>query len=104
MPDIFVAVNKRLDPAFEQVSRHWFTFTFPNFYSCDLPFALRVLNRLGYGRDERLDETKAMITAKQDAQGRWAMERTYPGKVLFHFGRLGQPNKWVTLTALRALD
>lgn len=61
------------------------------------------LAALGYGRDPRLANAMALVLQKQDAQGRWKLEHKYYNKVWVDFGRGGQPNKWITLRALRAL-
>jgi hypothetical protein len=45
----------------------------------------------------------ALIHEKQDAQGRWSLEYDYAGKTWVDFGPKKQPNKWVTLRALRVL-
>ena len=45
----------------------------------------------------------AIIREKQDPQGRWLMEYDYTGKTWVDFGAKKQPNKWVTLRALRVL-
>jgi hypothetical protein len=45
----------------------------------------------------------AIIRDKQDENGRWALEFEYSGKTWVDFGAKKQPNKWVTLRALRVL-
>jgi hypothetical protein len=57
----------------------------------------------GYGRDLRLARALELIERKQDAQGRWLLEYDYTGKTGVNFGVKKQPNKWVTLRALRVL-
>jgi hypothetical protein len=44
-----------------------------------------------------------IIRQKQDAQGRWLLEYDYAGKTWCEFGAKREPNKWVTLRALRVL-
>ena len=51
----------------------------------------------------RLAQSLAMIREKQDQQGRWALEYDYAGKTWVEYGPKKQPNKWVTLRALRVL-
>ena len=58
---------------------------------------------LGYGRDQRLSNTMNLIRERQDEEGRWLLEYDYNGKTWGNFGRKNQPNKWVTLRALRVL-
>lgn len=82
----------------------WFKFGFPVFYITDVLQIAETLRTLGYGKDERLANTLEFIRAKQDAGGRWALEYDYAGKTWLDFGVKKQPNKWVTLRALRALE
>jgi hypothetical protein len=84
-------------------SRNWWKFGFPVFYVTDLLQNVEALVGLGYGKDARLKSALAVITNKQDAQGRWLLEYDYTGKTLIDFGAKQQPNKWVTLRALRVL-
>ena len=62
-----------------------------------------VLTRLGYGRDPRLVNLLQLIRQKQDPSGRWNLEYDYTGKTWGSYGAKGQPNKYVTLRALRVL-
>jgi hypothetical protein len=84
-------------------NRSWWKFGFPVFYVTDLLQNVEVLAALGYGRDPRLANALAIIHDKQDDQGRWLLEYDYAGKTWGDFGRKKQPNKWVTLRALRVL-
>lgn len=85
-------------------SSNWWKFGFPVFYVTDLLQVVAALAQLGYGRDPRLAAARQLIIDKQDTQGRWALEYDYAGKTWFNFGSKGQPNKWVTLRALTALQ
>lgn len=82
-------------------SRKWWKLGFPVFYVTDLLQNLEALTALGYGNDPRLSKTLNIVRNKQDEDGRWALENTYTTWV--DFGELKQPNKWVTLRALRVL-
>jgi hypothetical protein len=84
-------------------SRNWWKFGFPVFYVTDLLQNVEALVGLGYGKDPRLGNALTIIRDKQDAQGRWLMEYDYIGKTWINFGVKKQPNKWVTLRALRVL-
>jgi hypothetical protein len=44
-----------------------------------------------------------LIRQKQDDRGRWMLEYDYTGKSWVDLGEKKQPNKWVTLRALRVL-
>jgi hypothetical protein len=84
-------------------SQNWWKFGFPVFYVTDLLQNVEALVGLGYGKDIRLENALTIIRDKQDAQGRWLMEYDYTGKTWMNFGAKKQPNKWVTLRALRVL-
>ena len=84
-------------------SGNWWKFGFPVFYVTDLMQNVEALVGLGYGSDPRLAPALTMIREKQNVQGRWLMEYDYTGKTWVEFGAKKQPNKWVTLRALRVL-
>ncbi len=84
-------------------SGNWWKFGFPVFYITDLLQIAEALVGLGYGNDPRLSDALKLIREKQDEHGRWKLEFGYTGKTWLDFGRKGQPNKWVTLRALRVL-
>lgn len=87
----------------EKPSGNWWKFGFPVFYITDLLQIAEALTVLGYGNDARLSNALTLIAAKQDDQGRWPLEYGYTGKTWVDFGPKKQPNKWVTLRALRVL-
>ncbi len=84
-------------------NRGWWLFGFPVFYVTDILQIAEALAALGYARDERLAEVIEIIREKQDDEGHWLLEYDYTGKTWMSFGRKRQPNKWVTLRALRVL-
>ncbi len=84
-------------------SGNWWKFGFPVFYVTDLLQIAEALAAVGCGNDRRLARTLALIREKQDQEGRWPLEYDYTGKTWVSFGVKKQPNKWVTLRALRVL-
>jgi len=84
-------------------SGNWWKFGFPVFYVTDLLQNVEALVGLGYGKDPRLQNALTIVRNKQDSQGRWLLEYDYTGKTWIDFGAKKQPNKWVTLRALRVL-
>jgi hypothetical protein len=84
-------------------SGNWWKFGFPVFYVTDLLQNVEALVGLGYGNDPRLARALNIIREKQDSLGRWLLEYDYEGKTWVSFGAKKQPNKWVTLRALRVL-
>lgn len=84
-------------------SSNWWKFGFPVFYITDMLQIVEALVGLGYADDPRLANALNLIREKQDAQGRWLLEYDYTGKTWVEFGEKKQPNKWVTLRAMRVL-
>lgn len=84
-------------------SGNWWKFGFPVFYVADILQIAEALVALGFGKDKRLKNTLELIRAKQDEEGRWQLEYNYDGKTWMRFGRMKEPNEWVTLRALRVL-
>jgi len=85
-------------------NQSWWKFGFPVFYIKDILQVTEAMVRLGYGKDPRLANAIQLIQDKQDNQGRWPMEYDYSGKTWVDFGKKKEPNKWVTLRALRVLS
>ncbi|HSG42904.1 MAG TPA: hypothetical protein VLA72_07105 [Anaerolineales bacterium] len=84
-------------------SGNWWKFGFPVFYVTDILQIAEALVALGFGKDKRLKNTLELIRSKQDDKGRWPLEYNYDGKTWMRFGKMKQPNEWVTLRALRVL-
>ena len=87
----------------DKPSQNWWKFGFPVFYVTDMLQTVEALVASGYGKDPRLSPALMIIQGKRDAQGRWPLEYDYGGKTWVDFGQKKQPNKWVTLRALRVL-
>jgi hypothetical protein len=79
----------------------WRKFGFPLGYTSDVLEALETLLRAGVPAG-RLGDALSLVLDKQDAQGRWRLEYA-PGETWASFGAVDQPDKWVTLRALRVL-
>jgi hypothetical protein len=88
----------------DKPSGNWWKFGFPVFYVSDILQIAEALVGLGYGNAPRLASTLKFIREKQDSDGRWPLEYDYTGKTWIDFGKKKQPNKWVTLRALRVLQ
>jgi len=85
---------------FEGRDARWLNFGFPLDYQSDLVELCDVLARLDYGPDPRLGRLLDMMIAAQTADGRWI--KRYGTRALLVEER-GQPSKWITIRALRAL-
>jgi hypothetical protein len=84
-------------------SARWRQFGFPPDGSSDLVEALDVLGRLGVEHNPQMASAAAIVRSKRDRAGRWRLEHKTEN-TWASFGRAGQPNKWVTIRALRALQ
>jgi hypothetical protein len=82
----------------------WWQFKFPDFYATDVLKLAEALTALGYGTNPRLTNTLELISEKQDENGRWTLEYIdYVRKMWVNYGEVNQPNKWITLRAMRVL-
>jgi hypothetical protein len=88
----------------DKPSGNWWKFGFPVFYVTDILQIVEALVGLGLGSDPRLHNTLSFVHNKQDQDGRWLLEYDYTGKTWLDFGPKKQPNKWVTLRAVRVLS
>jgi hypothetical protein len=89
-------------PTATEPSPLWQKFGFPLAYTSDLLEALEVLGKLGVDLGAQLAPALDIVKSKRDASGRWALEHALDN-TWAQFGEIGQPNKWVTLRALRVL-
>ena len=85
---------------FEVISPYWLNFNFPVFWY-DILRGLLVLTKLGYARDERIQDAANILFKKQTEHGQWNLDKTPGGRMHASFGKVGEPNKWVTLNVLR---
>jgi hypothetical protein len=90
----------------------WFSeLHFPMYYFYDILHGLRVLTKLGYGDDERTRSAVHLLLSKRRPDGRWNLEGDWFRERNDNKGRkapvsveeIGEPSKWVTLNAYRAL-
>lgn len=78
----------------------WLNFGFPLDYQSDLIELCDALARLDYDPDPRLGQLLDMVLAAQTSKGRWLKQY---GTRALRTEKKGQPSKWVTIRALRAL-
>jgi hypothetical protein len=89
-------------PTASRVSRRWFKLGFPLGYRADVLEAMLALVQAGHGDHPYVQAGVEWLLAKRDTGGRWTLEQV-PGKMWASFGRIGRPNKWVTLRATELL-
>jgi hypothetical protein len=89
------------DPA----SAEFLEFAFPPRYHYDILRALDYFRASGAPADPRMSDAVAIIKRKQQADGRWLLDRSYNEALTVSTGEeVGQPSRWNTLRALRVLQ
>lgn len=69
----------------------------------DVLRGLDVLRSAGSAYDDRLDAAVGAVLRRRLSDGRWSAAAQYPGQVHIAYPRAGEPNRWITLGALRVL-
>lgn len=87
----------------EVIDPRWTRFSFPPRWFYDVLRALEYLRSAKVEPDERVQEAVGLVESKRDDEGRWPLEYTHRGDVHFPMEEEGQPSRWNTLRALRAL-
>ncbi len=75
----------------------------PTRWRFDVLRCLDALAAAGLDHDARMDNGLEVLRDRQRPDGRWAANRGHPGETHIAYPRAGQPNRWVTLVALRVL-
>jgi len=88
--------------SFEVINDNWLKLSFPVFWY-DFLRGLNVMAKLGYLKDKRARDAVELLLRKQTAEGKWNLEKTPKGRMYADFGKVGEPNKWVTINALRVI-
>jgi hypothetical protein len=86
---------------FQVIKPQWLKLGFPWFYGYDILRGLVILTKLGYTKDERLNDAVEVLLEKQQPDGKWILESTPAGRMWINIEAKGQPSKWITLNALR---
>lgn len=87
---------------FKVISEDWLKLKFPLFFY-DFLRGLVVIERLGYLKDKRLSDAINLLLSKESPEGKWNLEKTPEGRMYSSFGKVGEPNKWVTISALKVI-
>ena len=83
----------------------WLRFAFPTWWHYDVLRALDYLRRADVAPDERVSEAIDLVISKRNADGAWALDTQYPGKMPISIDAgESRPSRWITLRALRVLD
>ena len=86
-----------IDPA-------WTRFAFPPLWHYDALRGLDYLRAAGVGRDPRVEEAVAIVRDRRQDDGRWRLDVRHLDTLHEELvGVVGEPNRWITLRALRVL-
>lgn len=88
----------------KSIEKKWTLFSFPPRWHYDVLAVMDFLFRIGFTYDSRMDQAINLIQSKQRADGRWALQNRHAGKTYFEMEKPGEPSRWNTLRALRALS
>ena len=89
----------------EIVNADWLKFSFPTRWQYDVLRGLEYFRAAGDKPDFRVEEALDLVRSKRQADGKWLLENTHPGKVHFPLeDGDGRPSRWITLRAMRVLS
>lgn len=87
---------------YRTINKSWLKLGFPWFFY-DILRGLSVVTKLGYTRDERINDALEILLQKQNAEGKWILEDTPSGRMHTNLEPKGKPSKWITLQALKVI-
>lgn len=80
-------------------------FAFPTWWHYDVLRGLEYLRQADVVPDKRLAEAIELVASKRTSDGRWLLEIRHAGEMPVDIDAgEGQPNRWITLRALRVLN
>jgi hypothetical protein len=85
------------------ISESWLKSSFPWFYGYNILRGLDVLTKLGYAKDERLNDSVEILLQKRQSNGTWILESAPIVRMQTNIEAKGKSSKWITLIALRVL-
>jgi hypothetical protein len=88
----------------EIINPVWSQFAFPPLWHYDVLRALDYLRSAAIAPDSRVDEALSIVRERCQADGRWLLDVRHRDTLFAECaGVVGEPNRWVTLRALRVL-
>ncbi len=89
----------------EIIEPAWTQFAFPPLWHYDVLRALDYLRAAGVETDSRVEDAVAIVLQRRQADGRWLLDVRHRDTLYEEIaGAVGEPNRWITLRALRVLD
>lgn len=88
----------------EIIDATWTQFAFPPLWHYDVLRALDYLRAAGVRPEPRLEEAVVNVLERRQSNGRWLLDVRHRDTLHEELaGRVGAPNRWITLRALRVL-
>lgn len=87
---------------FKIINQNWLNLNFPSFFY-DILRGLSVVTKLGYVRDERINDAVQLLLEKQGSDGRWVLDNSPIGRMHATLEQKGEPSKWITCNALKVV-
>jgi len=88
----------------EIIEPTWTQFAFPTLWHYDVLRALDYLRASGVKPDARAQEAVAIVLQRRQESGRWLLDVRHRDTLHEDMaGAVGEPNRWITLRALRVL-
>ncbi len=87
----------------EVVDEDYLRLAFPPRWHYDVLRALEHFRAVGATPDERMREAIGVVRGKRRDDGTWPLDVRWGGDARIDHGAVGEPNRWITLQALRVL-
>ena len=88
----------------EIIKKQFLTLSYPSRWKYDILRCLDFFNDAQIPFDERMSDAIEVLLKKRGKDGRWNLQANHPGQVHFAMEQVGQPSRWNTLRAMRALE
>jgi hypothetical protein len=88
---------------YKVINQSWLKLSFPWFYGYNILRGLDVLTKLGYAKDDRLNDAAELLLQKRQSDGTWILENAPIGRMQTNIEAKGKSSRWITLIALRVL-
>jgi len=88
----------------EVVSAPFLRFSFPPQWHYDILRGLDYFWTAGNLHDDRLADAIDVVVRKRRKDGRWPLQQRWAGEMWFEMEKVGEPSRWNTLRALRAVE
>lgn len=99
MPSSLTVIKDRKE------KQDWTQFAFPPLWHYDVLRAPDYLRAANVRPEARVEEAVALVLERRQGDGCWPLDLRHKGTLHEELaGAVGEPNRWITLRALRVLD